>query len=327
MVELFSSFISKAFLRSVWALEYAVFQGSVQDKILDERLRRWSNRKDLRETSAEAAFIEEFFHNTWGYEQAGQTGSETGIFTLWPKFSIRGAGEKGGTGEADLAIGFFGETGGSPVPQVLCEFKDIRSDLDAPQRRKGNNRSPVRQCLDYLSCARRGLFPNDPILPTWGIVTDMNEFRLYWFDKGYNQSLRFTIRATDLLKGISLIADNEAARFDRFLFWKVFHRETLTSPVGRSSLLTLITRQRFKDRELENSFYDEYRKFRERLYIELLAKNGPVTPRFPGTNGRLVRLAQKISRPLHFHLLLRGHGSGARLPPEAVSGLPDQPQC
>lgn len=316
MVELFGSFISKVFLRSVWELEYRAYQDSEQEGALDDCLRRWSARKDLRETSAEAAFIEEFFRDTWGYEQAGQTGSEAGTFTLWPKFPISGAGEKGGTGAADLAVGFFGRQENNPVPQVLCEFKDIRSDLDAPQERKGNNRSPVRQCLDYLSYSRRGLFPSDAILPTWGIVTDMNEFRLYWFDKGHHQSLRFTIRATDLLKGISLIADNQAARFDRFLFWKAFHRETLISPVGRPALLTLIAQQRFKDRELENSFYDEYRKFRERLYNELLAKNGPATPRFPGTNGRLVRLAQKILDRCLFIFFCEDMGQALAFPPK-----------
>jgi hypothetical protein len=185
MAELFSSFISKAFLRSVWELEYEAFRGSEEEAALADRLRRWAARRDLGETSAEAAFIEEFFHDTWGYEQTGQAGSEAGGFTLWPKFPIAGAGERGGTGVADLAIGFFREPG-SAIPQVLCEFKDIRSDLDAPQRRKGNNRSPVRQCLDYLGYARRGFFPSDPILPTWGIVTDMNEFRLYWFDRGHH---------------------------------------------------------------------------------------------------------------------------------------------
>ena len=88
MVELFNSFISRVFLRSVWELEYEAYQDSEQEKALDDRLRRWSARKDLRETSAEAAFIEEFFRDTWGYEQAGQTGSEAGTFTLWPKFLI-----------------------------------------------------------------------------------------------------------------------------------------------------------------------------------------------------------------------------------------------
>ncbi len=316
MTDLFGSFISKEFLRSVWELEYQAFRGSPEEAALRDRLRRWSARRDLRETSAEAAFIEEFFRDTWGYEQAGQTGSEAGSFTLWPKFPVLGAGERGGTGAADLAVGFFGREDRNPVPQVLCEFKDIRSDLDAPQRRKGNNRSPVRQCLDYLSCARRGLFPGDPILPTWGIVTDMNEFRLYWIDKGHHQWLRFTIRATDLLRGASLIAEQEPARFERFLFRKVFHRETLISQVGRSALLTLITQQRFRDRELENSFYDEYRKFRERLYTELLAKNGPATPRFPGTNGRLVRLAQKILDRCIFIFFCEDMGQALAFPPK-----------
>jgi hypothetical protein len=283
MTELFSSFISKAFLRSVWELEYEAFKDTQEERALHDRLRRWSDRRDLQETSAEAALIEEFFHQTWEYVQTGQAGTEGGDFTLWPKFPIPGAGAKGGTGEADVAMGFFRKDKASPIPQVLCEFKDIRSNLDAPQKRKGNDRSPVRQCLDYLGFARRGVFPSDPILPTWGIVTDMNEFRLYWFDKGHHQSLRFTIRPTDLLQGIGLVGNSETARFERFLFRKVFHRDTLASVAGRSELLALIGRQRFSDRQLENSFYGEYRKFREKLYGELLRRNGPLTPRFPGT--------------------------------------------
>ena len=316
MVDLFSSFLSKTFLRSVWELEHLAFQGSPEELALGERLRRWSTRKDLRETSAEAAFIQVFFHDTWGYEQTGQARTEGGSFSLWPKFAIPGAGEKGGTGAADLAVGLFERNRGTPIPQVLCEFKDIRSDLDAPQRRKGNNRSPVRQCLDYLTYARRGFFPADPILPTWGIVTDMNEFRLYWFDKGHHQSLRFTIFATDLLKGTSLIADTDEARFERFLFRKVFHRDTLLSTTGRSPLLALIAQQRFNDRALENSFYYEYRKFREKLYTELLARNGPGTQRFPGTNGRLVRLAQKILDRCIFIFFCEDMGQVLAFPPK-----------
>src|SRR5882724_2397720 len=101
-MDLFSSFISRTFLRSVWELEYVAFQGSAEEVALEERLRRWSRRRDLRETSAEAAFIEEFFRDTWEHAQA-----EGGTFTLWPKFPIPGAGAKGGVGAADLAIGFF----------------------------------------------------------------------------------------------------------------------------------------------------------------------------------------------------------------------------
>src|SRR5260370_18516048 len=114
MADLFNSFISKAFLRSVWALEFEAFKGSEEESALEERLRRWSTRKDLRETSAEAAFIQEFFHDTWGYEQTGQAGSEPGSFTLWPKFPIAGAGEQAGVGSADLAIGYFPKNDKNP---------------------------------------------------------------------------------------------------------------------------------------------------------------------------------------------------------------------
>lgn len=287
MAELFNSFISKSFLRSVWALEYEAYKGTATETSLVERLKTWAERKDLNETSAEAAFIEQFFRDTWGYVQTGQIGTEAGSFTLWPKFPIQGAGAKGNAGVADLAIGCFDKADPKPIPQVLCEFKDIRSDLDAPQKRKGNNRSPVRQCLDYLGNARRGLFGTDPILPTWGIVTDMNEFRLYWFDKGHHQFLRFTIRAQDLFKGGSLIGENDAARFDRFLFWRIFQRDTLISDNGRCAFVALIGQQRFSDRALEAAFYAEYRAFREHLYLVLLSHNGDGTPRYPGTHGRL----------------------------------------
>jgi hypothetical protein len=107
MADLSSSFISKTFLRSVWAFELEAFKGSEEEAALDDRLRRWSARKDLRETSAEAAFIQEFFHDTWGYTQTGQAGAEAGSFTLWPKLQIVGAGQTGGVGAADLAIGYF----------------------------------------------------------------------------------------------------------------------------------------------------------------------------------------------------------------------------
>jgi hypothetical protein len=158
MPDLFNSFVSKAFLSSVWALEYEAYKDSEDERALTDRFRRWSARKDLRETSAEAAFIQEFFHDTWDYEQTGQAGSEGGVFTLWPKFAIAGAGERGGTGEADLAVGFFRKVAPNPVSQVLCEFKDIRSDLDAPtaaKRKQQITRAPMPRLSGV--CASRAV--------------------------------------------------------------------------------------------------------------------------------------------------------------------------
>ncbi|MGH7153053.1 MAG: hypothetical protein ACREF3_03915, partial [Acetobacteraceae bacterium] len=161
---------------------------------------------------------------------------------------------------------------------MLCEFKGIGTSLDAEQKRKGNTRSPVRQCLDYLSHARKGMIGSEPILPMWGLATDMNEFRLYWYDRGSQQFLRFVIVPHDLFQGEGLLANTEAARFDRFLFAKLFHRDTLLTTAGRSLLLQLIQQRRFRDRQIENTFYAEYRRFRDHLYTELLTHNGPGTP-------------------------------------------------
>src|ERR1700732_1370759 len=238
MSDLHAAFISKSFLRSHWNLEYRAWHDSENEKALDDRLALWAERTDLKETSAESAFIDVFFRKTWGYVQTGQRGSETG-FSLYPKFAIPGAGATGGSGEADLAIGYFSKTASGQIPQVLCEFKGIRSALDADQKRKGNTRSPVRQCLDYLSFARRGMIGSEPILPTWGIVTDMNEFRLYWYDRGHQQSLRFTIQPRDLFQGTGLLAENEEARFDRFLFQKVFHAKRCLHPAASVSCSAL----------------------------------------------------------------------------------------
>ena len=166
MTSLHSSFISKTFLQSHWAIEYKAWEGSEEEARLLERLKLWAARKRyFKETSTEAAFIDVFFRDIWGYVQSGQTNAKAG-FSLYPKFAVHGAGAKGGKGEADLAIGYFGHEP-EPIPQVLCEFKDVKSALDAEQKRKGNTRTPVRQCLDYLAGARRGFVGSEPILPTW----------------------------------------------------------------------------------------------------------------------------------------------------------------
>lgn len=313
MLDSQNAFVTPTFLRSVWNAEYQAFKDSPAEHRLVERLKSWAGRADLKETSAEAAFIGVFFEDTWGYTQSGKADAAAG-FTLLPKFTIPGAGAKGGPGEADLAIGYLGGT--SAIPQVLCEFKSVKSALDADQKRKGHTRSPVRQCLDYLSHARKGMIGSEPAVPTWGIVTDMNEFRLYWYDRGHTQYVPFVIAPRDLFQGPGLLANTEAARFERFLFAKLFRRDTLLTLGGSSLLLRLIQQRRFRDREIEDAFYREYRAVRELLYTELLKHNGEGTQRFPGTRGRLVRLAQKILDRLLFVFFCEDMGHALAFPPK-----------
>lgn len=319
MGDMQNSFISKSFLRSVWAHEYETFKDSPEETELLERLKRWAARGKQKETTAQSALLQEFFGATWGFVQAGQAGGEQN-YSLYPAFPVAGAGQRGGTGEADAALGHFTPNEAAPIPQVLVEFKDINSSLDAPQKRKGNTRSPVKQGLDYLYAARKGMFGYEPIIPTWAIITDMNEFRLYWSDRGERQFVSFAIEKKELFQTATLLHTDEAGRFDRFLFSRLFHRDQLIvrGNSGRPELLSLIQRQRFRQSELENRFYQEYRAFRERLYRALLAHNGPGTDRFPGTKGRLVRLAQKILDRAIFVFFCEDMGRALSFPPQLL---------
>jgi len=135
--------LDDTYLRSQWSAEFDAFQSSPQSAALLARLRAWAARDLLNERASESAFIQRFFVETWGYHLQGH---ETPAYSCRPQFEVSGAGQSGGTGYADLALGNFGPARDG-VAQVLCEFKDIRSGLDAKQARKGNTRSPVEESL------------------------------------------------------------------------------------------------------------------------------------------------------------------------------------
>ena len=202
------------------------------------------------------------------------------------------------------------------IPQVLCEFKDIRSKLDAKQNRKGNTRSPVEQCLNYVRGARRGLFGNEPVQPWWGLVTDMNEFRLYWWDRAPAEYIRFFVRREeDLFAGdYDLLSESDDARFDRYLFAKLLSRDMLLSEAGRPLLLRLVERQWVRGRKLDEEFYDRYKEVRERLYNVLRLNN----PTFPGRPGELLRLSQKLLDRFIFAFFCEDMGERLLFPPQLI---------
>ncbi|WP_375393068.1 hypothetical protein [uncultured Sphingomonas sp.] len=275
--ERFKPLLDREFLKAELAYEYEDYVVAGVDDAVRARLAQWAARELKRETQAEAAFTQAFFAELWGYRF--DTGQEGG-FELWPKFTIAGAGQTGNRGEADLALGLFG--GNRPnTPQVVCEFKDIRSGLDAPQARKGNTRSTVMQARDYLWNARRGLFGNEPVQPRYAIVTDMNEFRLYWWDGFPDRYLRFKIEGGDLFNRQTLTGADEEARFDRFLFQRLFRRDMLLSEAGRSRLERLIEKQGRVEDRLEAEFYADYRAYREVLIRHILLQR----PRLQGAAG------------------------------------------
>lgn len=305
----FKPLLDRSFLRGELHYQFADYLVAGLDDELKQRLVDWAKRFLKRETQAEAVFVRRFFVETWGYHEDG-AGDE--IFHLHPKFSIAGAGQSGNRGEADLAVGNFG-VGKPEIPQIVCEFKDMKSGLDKPQIRKGNTRSPVMQARDYLWNARRGLFPNDPVQPRFAIVTDMDEFRLYWWDGFPDRYLRFKIRDGDLWNPDTLLGDGEASQFDRFLFWRLFKPDMLLSDAGRTHLERLIERQGKVEKKLEGDFYADYRAYREALIFTILAQK-PVGM----TKSGAVRLAQKILDRLIFVMFAEDMGQRVGFPPNEL---------
>jgi hypothetical protein len=310
---------SEAYLRTAWAAEYEYFRDSPEEHALLARLQAWAERVAAKETTDELGFVQLFFGATWGYWPGGARGPIDGVFTLWPRYAVPRAGQVGGTGQADLALGLFEPARQAAVPQVLCEFKDIRSGLDAPQHRKGNDRPPVRQCMDYLWGARTTVLPTAPALPTWGIVTDMNEFRLYFYERMPAQAQRFVLVPAAGDEVVPLVAAGEEASFQRFLFWKLFQYDSLLATAGKSPLERLLAEQWVRERDLERDFYREYQDFRKTFCDELAVANPDYLRQH--TKGRLVRMAQRYLDRCLFLLYCEDMGPALGFPRDLLRNL------
>ncbi len=305
------SFIGRPFLQGNLHYEFQDYLAAGKDADVLERLKKWHGRAKLSEVQAESAFIQTFFVELWGYSLTGH--GKTDDHTIWPKFSVPGTGAKGGPGAPDVALGWFlGKA--NDVPQVLCEFKDIKSDLDAKQNRKGSNLTPVEQCLNYVKGSRRNLFGNETVQPWWGLVTDMNEFRLYWWDRA-PQHLKFTIAGKkDLFAQHDLLSTVPDAQFDRFLFWKLFQRDQLISQSGRPALWRTVEKQWLREREIEEEFYEHYKGVRENLFRVLRIHN----PKFAGTPTDLLRVSQKLLDRFIFAFYCEDMGERMLFPPQFI---------
>lgn len=306
----FASIFSDDYLVSTWASEYETYRQSGSDAALLARLQNWDQRDPkLSETQTEAAFIRVFFEELWGFWPTGSREASQG-FCMVSQSKVAGAGQTGGVGAADLALGWYGRPGMTPVDQVLCEFKDVGSALDAPQRRKGNTRSPVKQCFDYLRYAFDQTPTNSSLRPTWGVVTDMNEFRLYGRRLGEGQVQRFVIRARSPESQTSLLEESAAGCQQRFLFSRVFHRELLLAESGATPLERVLDAQGVQERALEGEFYRDYSAYREFLFKELVAAN----PHYADKKWRLVRLSQRLLDRLLFIMFAEDMGKALRFP-------------
>lgn len=301
-------FITRSFLRAALEADFASYLANGKDDALIERLQSWAGDG---ESSSEASLIQTFLVELWGYRHPyrGQDGHE-----IVPKAAVAGGGVGGGTGEIDVALGRFGTNGVADTTQVAVELKSRRIGLDTPQKGRKDKRTPVQQALGYLDALRRPMIGTESVQPTWAIVTDMNVFRLYWWNRAPAEYIEFRIERGDLLEGEGLLGGSEEARFERFLFWWLFRPEQLLTRGGPSALERMIGRSFVKQRDIEKTFYAEYRAYRERLYETIRAAN----PDFPGTQARLVRLTQKLLDRAIFVFYCEDMGTRLGFPPQLL---------
>ncbi|WP_051081577.1 Eco57I restriction-modification methylase domain-containing protein [Thiofilum flexile] len=310
---------STTFLLSCWAQDYTTYCKSELDAQLLQTLKNWAEKDFQNESVSESSFVNTFFVKLWGYVRSGEQEKSAG-YTFEPQFAIDKAGQNGGVGKADAAMGWFGATELPNTPQILCEFKDIRSGLDAKQNRKGNDRSPVKQCADYLHFAKQQFSPfgTEKIQPTWGIVSDMNEFRLYWNARIPYQYERFIIQRRNSTDSSTYLLDNsEKAKQQRFLFTRLFHSDWLLNRGNEAPLFNLIKNQRLQEKSIEKTFYFEYKAYRDFLFQTLVEYNRKqrLTPR------QLVRLTQKLLDRLLFVMFCEDMGAYLQFPVNLLRDL------
>ena len=317
----FQPLFPDAYLLAAWS-EHLEAYGEEEDRAVLEQLQEWSGRDRRQvETQLEGSFVETILCRLLGFWTTGGTAAGTrgavedwnppgGGYTALPQYPVPNAGQTGGTGFADIALGLFSEEGDG-VAQVLGEFKDIRSGLDVRQNRKGNQRTPVGQCFDYL----RHKFDQTPIesvlKPTWGLATNMEEFRLYCRSRGQAQCQRFVVDTTDLLE------ESDRGRRRRFLFREVLSPRQLLARHGRSPLLKLLHGQLVLEKNLERKFYLEYSALRKRVHGSIVAAN----PEFSGTRGELVTLTQRFLDRCLFVLFCEDMGRTVGFPPKLLQDL------
>jgi hypothetical protein len=222
-----------------------------------ERALEWKhmieNRSILaaKETELDGQFLTHFFRDILGFSD----NRASGAWTL----------TKNQTSHADSSVpdgvlGFFAMQGSESLSRVyaVIELKDASHDLDKPQKRQNDKRSPVEQAFSYAPKAGGNC--------KWVIVSNYLELRLY--------------HASDQSKyeRFELSRLTEPQEMKRLLL--LMHRDNLlplaeNEADGRAVSRTeelFAARVKEEDR-ITKEFYAEYKQARNDLFKHLCAAN------------------------------------------------------
>ncbi len=221
------------------------------------RAQEWKRMIDNRsilaakETELDGQFLAHFFRDMLGFSD----NRASGAWTL----------TKNQTSHADSSVpdgvlGFFAMQGSESVSRVyaVIELKDATHDLDKPQKRQNDKRTPVEQAFSYAPKAGGSC--------KWVIVSNYLELRLY-HHSDQSKYERFEL---------SRLTESHELR--RLLF--LMHRDNLL-PLSESSTeneTSSRTEELFAARVKEEDritkeFYAEYKQARNDLFKHLCAAN------------------------------------------------------
>jgi hypothetical protein len=136
---------------------------------------------------------------------------------------------------------------------MVIELKGQNADLDKPQNRANDKRSPVEQAFGYAqhSSKKSGLVQ-------WILVSNYKEFRLYNYDKRLGEFISFNVE--DLL--------NEDI-FKTFMF--AFSKE---SHIDLKAINNVVNENYIEKTQLANNFYKLFNETRLMIYKELNELHG-----------------------------------------------------
>ncbi len=143
--------------------------------------------------------------------------------------------------KADGALGYFNAKTGEKLVRVVIEIKDGQTDLDKPQNRKNDHRTPVQQAFDYASDAGGTCH--------WVIVSNFIEIRLYNYrDRGKYE-----------LFYITEFLENE---LELKRFYYLLYKTQLISKFDKSTIDRKYDERLAEQLNITSKFYQQYKQLR-----------------------------------------------------------------
>jgi len=197
---------------------------------------------NIKETSIDQKFLDDFFVSVLGYQ--GVIG-DSEAWNMIPQQKMKVT-----TNRADGALGYFSNE--QEDIRAVIELKDAHTDLDSPQHRRNDKRTPVQQAFGYDPEAGKSC--------KWVIVSNFKELRLYH----HSSSNEYEVFSIEKLL--------EPETFKKFYY--LLSKENLIAKDGESEIEKLYRNNTEEEEQISTKFYGQYKAARIHLF-EHLKKNNP----------------------------------------------------